>query len=208
MFFFYIILTLIIIISILIILTTIKFQIQNMQISTQKEIKTKYQIIIIFSILNKIDYLNLKITPQKIKKELAKKNIKKFEEKIKQNQIKSEKIALEIMKNLKFKINSLNLKIKISLENSSINAIATGVISTVISILLGKMLDKKIIKSINQIKWEIMPLYKNENFLNITLDCIISLNLIHIIYTIYKIKKKGEKNVRASNRRAYANCNE
>ena len=38
----------------------------------------------------------------------------------------------------------------------------------------------------NQINWKILPIYNNKNLLNINLDCIISFNLMHIIYTSTK----------------------
>ena len=97
----------------------------------------------------------------------------------------------------------LSLQVLIGIEDASINAIFVGLASAFISIVLGL-----ISRNIKNCDWRVIPLYQNTNLLKINFDCIFSLKLMHIIYTIYILIKKGEKYGRTSNRRAYVCSNE
>lgn len=49
-----------------------------------------------------------------------------------------------------------------------------------------------------------MPMYRFGNSINLSLNCIINVKMVHIIYVIYILLKKGMiKNERTSNRGAY-----
>ena len=100
-----------------------------------------------------------------------------FQENLKKN---NKKINLTILEDLKLEIKNFNLKILIGTEDASFTAILVGIASSIFSILL-----KKLIKGNNNNYWEIMPIYQDKNLLKLNLDCIFSLKLIHIIYTIF-----------------------
>ena len=92
MFFFYIILAIILILVILIIFTTIEIHIENLRVKIPKKNKrnlnSKYKITIKLYIFEKIKYLKLDITKNKIEKKLMQKNIKKLKEKIEKDKNK------------------------------------------------------------------------------------------------------------------------
>lgn len=208
MFFFYIILVMVFLIVILAVFTTINLHIQNIKFSTKKREKRylnkDYKISIELYLFNKIRFFKLDITKNKLEKEKIHKNIYKMEKQMIKN-INS--FDIKILKNLKYlqiKLKKLNLNIDIGLEDAATNAICVGTVSAIIAIILQKFTTKEN----NQYFWKITPIYQNRNLLNVKLDCIFSLKLIHIIYTIYVLKKKGEENDRTSNRRAYAYSNE
>lgn len=188
MFFFYVILIVFAILTILIIFTTIQIHVENVKFRIPKNgethINTKYKITIKFYILKKINYLKLDITKNKIEKVFMNKNINKMMEK---------NIDIKQISNLgkmNFKLKQMNLKIYLGLEDAALNAIMVGIISSSISIIMGILIDKNILKienkkvKKNKIYWKIVPIYQNKNLLNIDLDCIISFKLIHIIYII------------------------
>ena len=195
--FFIILIILVTNISLLIIFTEIKIHIKNLNLKAEnKEIylNKDYKVIIKFCIFNKINYFKISIDKTKINSQKAKKSLNKIERKI----IKDRKI-----KNIKFKsifkilkLKKLNFKLEIGTENAALTAICIGVISTFLSMLVGNLAY-----SIKDINWKIDPVYNYGNLLNLEFNCIFSLKLIHIINTIYEIRKEGDKYARTSNRK-------
>ena len=187
MFFFYTILAIILILVILIIFTTIEIHIENLRVKIPKKNKrnlnSKYKITIKLYIFEKIKYLKLDITKNKIEKKLMQKNIKKLKEKIEKDKNKFDIKLFSDFKNLAIKFKKLDLKINLGLEDAAVNAIMVGVLASSISVIIGYLTNKNVIE---QNKWKIMPIYQNKNVLNIDLNCIISFKLIHIIYIIFK----------------------
>lgn len=182
---------------------TIKFEVKNLKISLPK---------INGKITNENSKVSLKIyILRKIK--IAEINLKKVDlknEEVRnslQKQFKKNKPNLDIIKFFKsvnFKIEKMSLKIFEGTEDAAITAIGVGVGYTFISnFISGKIVDLK------NIKYEILPVYQNKNILKLEFDSIITLNMENII-DIIKLLKKGrvDKNVRTSNRRAYAYSNE
>ena len=92
----------------------------------------------------------------------------------------------------------MNLQIYLGLEDTGANAITVGILSCFTAIIMGILYEKNVFETDNkynrerkdnkekQITWKILPAYQNKNLLNINLDCIISFNLMHIIYTSTK----------------------
>lgn len=207
LFFLYIILSLIFLLVFLIMFSFIEIHIDNFNFGAdkigEKKLDENFRILVRLKFLNKITLLKLNLDKSKIEKESLKENFSKIENKFMKdkNQFKIE--DLSELRNLKIKLDKFQLQVFIGIEDASINAIFVGLVSAIISVALGL-----IPKSRNKYLWEVKPAYQNRNFLKINLDCIFSFKLIHIIYTIYVLMKKGEKNGRTSNRRAYAYSNE
>lgn len=206
MFFLFFILVLIGIFCIFILATSIEIKIQNFRFSTdkimQKENVINYSIYLNIYFFRRLKIKSINLTKTKLEKEKIELNFKKMDEKIKQNKINLK--TWYWIKYLRIKARNLNISVYVGTEDAGITAILTGIISTVFGIVL-----KNIVKEDTKNYWSIEPLYLNRNLLNIELDGIFSLKLIHIIYTIiYLCKMKGEKNVRTSNRRPYAYSNE
>ena len=108
---------------------------------------------------------------------------------------------IKIIKNIKIRLLQLNLKIDIGTED----AIFTSYIVAIISSMLGIVLPHLSKEYINNCRYLVNPKYENKNEYEIFLDCIIRIKIVHIIYTMFKIIKKGrDKNERTSNRRSYA----
>lgn len=116
------------------------------------------------------------------------------------------KETLKVIKGLKLKIEKLDLVINIGIDDAALVSYIVATISGIISIVLPYLIR---IEDINKCKYRIIPIY-NQNTFNLYLDSIINLKIVHIIYVIYNLVKKGrdEKNERTSNRRSYAYCDE
>ena len=199
---------LIFLIIILIIITIrIKFEFINLRFtSLEKEhLNKNYEIKITIYILQKIPILKTKITNKKLKKvinnERIKETIKEQEEKIFRNTKDMEKQTIKGLKSLRIEIEEMNLKIFIGTEDASITAFIIPVFSTIIAMFLSQKVKKYNDKQI----FSIMPIYINQNLINIEFSGIFQIKMIHIINVICIIskKRKGDKNGRTSNRRSY-----
>ena len=120
-----------------------------------------------------------------------------------QNNKQFDKKALVAVKELNIGIKKIKLYVDIGTENASLTSILVPALSTIIAIIL----HKKVKKFENQ-KFQIQPIYSNQNLVNIDISGIFDIKISHIINIIYifnKEKKKGvkENNERTSNRRSY-----
>lgn len=109
-----------------------------------------------------------------------------------------QEMVMELIKGLKdfdFEIVKADLKVKIGLQGAALTAILVGIIASILGIILKKQ------------KFEILPVYQEKNILNIKLNGIFRVNLIHYIYkTILKGRDKNER--KSSDRKSYAHINE
>lgn len=194
--FFIILIILVTNISLLIIFTEIKIHIIDLKLKSEKtSVKLDKDFTILFElyIFNRINYLKISINKNKLK---SSKNMDRINQQIAKY---NKKIKFKnVLKNLKLKLKKLNLKLEIGTEDAALTAICIGVISTFLSMLVGNLAY-----SIKDINWKIDPVYCNENLINLELNCIFSLKLIHIINTIYEMRKEGDKYARTSNRKDF-----
>lgn len=203
----FIFLCLLIIISILflvLIMSTIKLKIENLQIGNYTNNK-QYKAFIQIYFLNKIKIFSVKVNNQRLKKLYSSKQLEKIDfNKVKEN-VPINRETISIIKNLKLKIEKLNLEANLGAEDAVLTSYAVAIMASLISIFLPHLVKDM---DHNQIRYVINPIY-NKNIFNIYLDSIISLKIVHIIYVIYHLAKKGrEKYERTSNRRAYAYSHE
>ena len=188
------------------IFSKIKIEIENFKFisSLPRYVNEDYIIIFKLCILKKIPIIKIKITDEKIRKlklkeKLEKVDIQKLEKEINIKQI------YEALKKSKFVIKKFNLKVEIGTENASFTAFIIPVVSTLVSFML-----KNRIEDYKSQRFDIKPLFLNQNMANIEFSGIFEIKMIHIINIIYilnskKGKRKGEdKNERTSNRRSYA----
>jgi len=103
----------------------------------------------------------------------------------------------DLMEDLKMEIQKLDLKIEIGTENAMITALSVAGISTFLSIIL-----KEQIKDKEKQRFIVIPKYIDELVLKINVTGIFQIDLLHYIYSIV-LRKKVNKNERASNRRSY-----
>lgn len=135
-------------------------------------------------------------------KKLENIDLKKIRKKVPFN-----KETINVLKHIKLKIEEFKLKMNIGTEDAVLTSYIVAIIASILSIILPQLVDKKDIK---KCKYIINPIYNN-NLLNLHLDSIISIKIVHIIYAvIYFIinNKESERNERTSNRRTYAYSHE
>ena len=206
--FFYILIFLFILLIEILLLSTLKIEIKNLKISTEKYkgsfLDGDYKITISIWGLRKIRFINFKITKVKLEelktKDKIKATIRRLNiEKIKKTGNLDFKNLRKIIKYIP-KLEYIDLTVNIGLDD----AILTSYIVASIASIIGLVLKKQMTESIDN-KFIINPLYINKNLLNMELNCIFETKMIHIIYIIYILNKKGRvnKNVRTSNRRSY-----
>ena len=203
MFFFYFILIILILSTFLVVFTTIEIHIKNLKFSTDKisgkYFNKDYNIIVKLKLFDKINFAKINIKEVNLENQKMQMRLDKIQKKIKENK---NKFDVNLIKAIKYaEIKSMNLIVNISLEDAALNAIAIGLISTVVAINLRKVINEN-----NKVYWKITPLYQNKNLLNVNFDGIFKVKVLHIIYTI--LNMKGEQNDRTSNRRAYAYSHE
>jgi len=192
------ILLLLILIAVTIWNSKLEIKIYNLDISTARKerIKPGFQIYLGIIIFNKIQIL--KINLRKIKsKKINLGTVLERAEKLGQNENKQKWLIglVKSLKDFKVEIKKADVKVELGTKDAALTGIAIGIIATILGIILKGH------------KFETIPIYQDKNILNIKLDCIFRINLIHYIYkTILKGRDNNER--KSSHRRAYAYSNE
>lgn len=202
------------IITILFVFSYIQIEINNFEISNNKNaniktintnennIKNKanisyiskdYKVIISLLFLNKVRWISLHLNRLKLRKiytkmHLERIDIKKIEQDFKLSDIK------EIIK-IKPNIEKLKLHIDIGLENVLLTSYIIPLICTILSIILSKNIK---IQDLDEIEYIVNPIYNKGNKYNIKLSSVLRVKMVSILMTIVKIYKKSRKNQNAS----------
>ena len=106
-----------------------------------------------------------------------------------------------------FSLTKVDLNLKLNLNNPFLTSLSVGLISTIISMIIARKIEKH---SIENCIYKIEPNFSNELQVKINLNCIINIKFVHIINIVYMLFKKGsgEFGKYSSNRRPYASSNE
>ena len=191
------------IIILLLVFSKIRIEIENLKFTSQRyprHINQDYKLIIKLCILKKIPILRINLTKTRLEKIELKKQIEKinFTELIDNKQFDMK--LIKVLRKINIDIKNVNLKIEMGTENAALTAIIVPIVSTILSIIF----SRKIKKEQNQ-KFEIKPIYINQNLINILFSGIFEIKMIHIINIIYILNKKEgvDRNERTSNRRTY-----
>ena len=198
------------IIGILFIFSVLQIEIKNLKIGNkdiqnENRIKDKYEIKITFYFLNKIPILWLRLNNNKLRKISNSKQLEKIDFKEIEKQVSTKEI-IEFIKNIKIKISKLDLRIDIGTEDAIITSYLNAFIASIIGIILPHIIKNDKTEKCHYI---VNPIYKNKNEYHISLDSIISIEIVHIIYSMLNFVKKGkEEYERSSNRRSYDYCYE
>ena len=187
--FFFFLLAILLVTIIAVHTSRIGIEVEDLVIDTeQKEKLSKESKIWIYLILFK-----------KIK--LFKKNV--LEMKRPNLKIESKNIEIQVikaLKNIDVDIEQIDLSIQIGIQDAAVTAIITGMIWTILGIVIKKQ------------GYEVVPIYSNKNLLKIKLKGIFSIYLMQYIYKLIKRKiferKVEVKNEWTSNRKSYDDCNE
>ena len=161
-----------------------------------KGLNNNYKIIIKLVLFNKIPIFNLNFNSLKI---TLRESIDKIE---KLTNVKNRKINFKTLNNYKIEVKNLDLRVLIGTEDAAFTAILVGIVSSLFSIYI-----RKLLKQNDNNYWRITPIYQNNNLLKINLNCIISLKIIHIIYTVFNLKEE-KKNDGTSNTGNYVHSYE
>ena len=145
LFFLYVILVIFIISIILTLFTSIEIEIKNLNYTGNKKerINKNYKVIIKLYLFEKIKYLNISIEANQFKKEKILNHLNKLEQKMMSAKNNVDIKILDILKNAKLQIISLDLQLDISLEDAAQNAISIGIISSIIPIVFRKYIEKR-----------------------------------------------------------------
>jgi len=176
----------------------IEVKIENLDISTARKeiIKRDFEIYISIITFNKIKVFKKnakKIKSGKINLVRVLETTRKISKKA-NNQVLLKDLIVSL-KNFEFETKKADLKVEVGTEDAALTAILVGTISSILGFLLKRQ------------KLKILPIYENKNILNIKLDGIFRVNLIHYIYkTILKGREKNER--KSSDRRTYAYSHE
>ncbi len=205
---FFILLCILILIFVILIFSSVKVKIDKFEF-INKEV-TDMKIVISLAFLNKINLFKITLNKSRLNKIEHNRNVRKIVKRIQERLIKdykymhnferkSIKEILEIFKY--FNISNVEIDAKIGTEDS----IFTSFVVTAISIIITFFIARKVVNT----RYKILPVYINENYLNLSIKCIISIKLVHIISIIKELERKDrdKKNGRAINRRTYANSN-
>lgn len=189
-------------ILILLIFSKIQIQIDNLSCSSNRirHINKDYQIIIKLLVFSKIPIFKYNITKTKLEKLRLKEKVRNMDFKILKNRNKFDKKMLKATKKINISIKKIKLYIELGTENASLTSIIIPIVSTVIA----NIFYKKVENYKNQ-NFTIKPIYINQNLINILIDGIFEIKMIHIINIIYILNKKEgvKKYERTSNRRSY-----
>ncbi len=192
------ILLFLILIAVVIWNSKLEIKIYNLDISTARKetIKKGTEAILRIIIFNKVPVVTInlkKLKNKKINLGAVIERAKKLEQK--GNKQKWLMGLIKSLKDFKIEIKEADLRIELGTQDAAVTAITVGLIASILGIILKGH------------KFEIMPLYQDKNILNIKLNCIFRLNLMHYIYkTVSKGRDENER--KPSNRRAYAYSNE
>lgn len=186
-------------------LSTLQIEIKNLKIGNKENntrIKDKYEIKITLYFLEKIPFIWLNLNNKKLKKISNSEQLKKIDFREVEKNIKFNKETIEVIKNLKIKISELNLKINLGTEDVILTSYLIAFIASIIGIVLPHIAKES---DIDNLKYIVNPIYQNKNEYHISLNSIISVKIVHIIYSMLIFVKKGSnKYERTSNRRSYA----
>ena len=159
--------------------TTIEIELNKLEITIPKKnrrtVNQDYKIIINIYLFEKLKVIKLILTKEKLEKKKRKINLKKIEKKIigKNNKLNFD--SIQNIKQLKINLNKLDLKIRIGLNDAACTAILVGGISSIIGLILNR-----IVKNDESFFWNVIPLYE-EKIINININFKIKVKLINII---------------------------
>lgn len=205
---FFILVSIIIVLFMIITFSSIKINIEDFRIINFKIIDLK--VVISLAFLNKINILKITVNKEKLDRLEHNKYVRKIADKIQENLIKDykymhnfeQKSIKEILKVSKyFRLNNVEIDMKLGTEDAVFTSFAVTTISIIITFFIARKIENT--------KYNVIPIYINENYLNLSIKCIISIKVVHIINIIKELKRKDrdKKNGRPLNRRTYASSN-
>ena len=199
----FIIISIFILLTLLTICSNLKIDIKELELINKKI--NKLQLVVSLELFNKFKWLKLKLDNDRVNKISKKMKIDLF------NKLLNSRILTQY-KNInsklisewkeifqKMNLEKINLYLKLGTEDASLTAYLIGIISAFAGIFLSR--------KVSRCKYLIDPDYSNKNYIYLSINCIISIKLVHIINInkVFKEKEVYQKHGKSSNRRSYAN---
>lgn len=206
--FFSVVILLILSFTLILVLSMVRITLENLELSSVgNKIVKKYKYKIGLYFLGKVRLLSTEVSDDRISKLSEKKLVKHNIENIKSNIVSEKKHRNKMVWNLikqskqKFQIKSFKLKVCVDVESVELTSYIVGLLSIVVPNLIRNNIKQ--CKPQNY-KFEISPLYKNQNYVYLQLSSIINIKVVHIINMLKLIG--GMKSEGTSNRRLNVNC--
>jgi len=116
-------------------------------------------------------------------------------------------LRIKYLKILNPRVQKIDLNLKVDVLDTVTTSLGVGIVSAVLSIILVNRIDNYNSKDYN---YRITPIYGEKPQIIITLNCIFTVKMVHIINIVYMLfKKRSVKyDERTSDRRTYACRNE
>lgn len=202
---FFYILIIIFVLNLIIYFSSIVLEIEKFKIdTTRKPIIDEYKINIYLTFLNKIKYLKICISKEKIDK-LKNLDLNKIKEKMMKSKVfrkfkekglakKTNEIS-NVIKKINIKLEKLDIKADIGYSNMAILSYFVAIIDIAVSIFLGKKIGKNLKSQYyshnnkKQYKYLITPKQTSNLYINANISVIISLKISNIIKISCNLKK-------------------
>lgn len=196
-----IIMLLVVLLFMIIILSDLCFKIENLYVCYNNNISKeyKYKIRIQLKFLGVLPFISFTLTDSNSK-------VSKIMEKMQNGKFKVKGKHAEIFRVIGILYDSIEIKklkflLTIDIENPMITSYIVGIISMIIPNII-----RRNIKSFDskKISYKICPLYQHKNIIDLHLESIINIKIVHIINMLKVIG--GMNNERTSNRKLNVNC--
>lgn len=198
--------SIVLVLILLVISTTIKLEIKELEISNLSDgkINSKYLINVKLYLFSIIKYFQINIDKDKVINSKLWGKLKNADIKKVGSNFKNTNYILKI---LRPRIEKLDVELKIGSELIFVTTALVVIISIGSSYIFSKTVNKL---NHNRYNYKVQPIYENKNLIDLHLDCIIKVKMVHIINIIYIVLKKRRdlKDERASNRRVDDDCYE
>ncbi len=192
-----------------ILFSTLNIRVEKLYFSNQslEKLKWNYFIVLELSLFGMIKAIKLRIDPKRVEKILKKRNIKEKVKEINFKQIKQDlpdkEEQVKLMKRLKIKLEEFHFVLELGTKDVLITSAIIAFLSSALGIAIAR-----VIKQYKEEKYEykMIPVYQNKNIINLNLNCIIQVKMVHIIciiFTLLRKRKEKQKHERTSNRRSY-----
>ena len=158
-----------------------KFVISNIDKNGKhKKIKLEHRVIVKLYIFNYI-----KIFSKLINKRVTNNITEKVQPRLKKINKTTKEIGklLKFIKSMKLELKDFKFVLNFGIEDVNLLIYTFTLISTIIPFLIRKQWKN--------IEYSVAPIYNNGNLIDLRLKGIVDINLVHIIYTSFMLKKKG-----------------
>ena len=192
-----------------ILFSTLNIRVEKLYFSNQslEKLKWNYFIVLELSLFGMIKAIKLRIDPKRVEKILKKRNIKEKVKEINFKQIKQDlpdkEEQVKLMKRLKIKLEEFHFVLELGTKDVLITSAMIAFLSSVLGIAIARVIKKY---QEEKYEYKMIPVYQNKNIINLNLNCIIQVKMVHIIsiiFTLVRKRKEKRKHERTSNRRSY-----